>query len=323
MEDDNNFFYFNNDVEGDSENKLAFLTTEVKQDKNNFNNENEIKNGSYTNYNQNENFQKYSCTKILDIKSNDETNYYLEISVDSLDLFYNKIKTSKLFLNFLYPMENKEIKKSYIMNIFKPYIDNENYNLIDYGIYLHVLNLKDDNYCFGVFEIYGFEKLNEKLQLRLSYLLQSLSEYTIIDTNSLKTIPIENITGYKVFKEINDLNNDDLFENEFKEKVDILPDIIVLNESSTIKIDFTNLSNLTNKDNVSNRRILEEYNFVSINENKEMFLKNQIFSKNQISLFCDFLTNIYNNEYISLYLQIYGIDIKGCHVFGIIQSKFF
>lgn len=323
IEDENNFFYFNNEND-EVDDKLANLQSEVKIDI--YDEIKTSKNIFNTNIDENheEVFKKYNCTKILDIKSNDDSNYFLEISVEALDLFYNKIKTSKLFLNYIYPTVKNEEKVNYIQNLFKPYFIKEEYSYVsqENGVYLHIINIKDEEYCFGLFDICGYELLNVKLQSRLSYLIQSLSEYTIIDIDSINKQPFEKITGEMIFREINDSNNNDLFDNEFKEKIEILSDIIVLSNSiNFLNIDYSSLSNLISKDNTTNKRIIDEYNLSSLDISKECSINVKVFNKKQINIYSDFLTNIYNNEYISIFLQIYNIDIKGCHVFGIIQSK--
>lgn len=393
MNTDENFFYYN---ETEPENvSLKFENTNANENRDSKNNSIIEETTEIT----------YSLNKILDIKlGKDNEDDAIETSFNCLDLFFGKLKSAKLSFITLINADYSELtvlekqiligkKLDLFSNLFsksilekhadeiKEFFNNDNKE--DFGVYLHLLSNNSSNsnntLGFGIFEIKGFTEFSDDIQKKLSFLLNSLSEFIFIFKEDINKVNIQHISGISSFNEANSYQED----TNMKEQYSILPDIIILYETDRNNHLFKHFKAESSKySNLSSKRVTDYFkDSIGKMSNKEVSpgllketeenlndldlplnsLEEKIFYGNYIKKckkcfmyfleisklpYCELLSNfgktvaeslhnshidVYNDvqalylffnfNHWNMYLTLYGNQINGSQVFGLIQSK--
>lgn len=207
----------------------------------------------------------FSINKILDIKvsTNDNENEdYVETSFNCLDLFFGKLKTSKLSFLFLLSCDyierseeeteqRREKKMDLLKNLFgKKKIEKHAREITDFfkdtrkesfGVYLHLLSDEMENKALGCFELKGLSGFSAALQKKIIFLLTSFSEFILVFEEDIKEYNIIELSGVTLLKDSNkafenqaeelmNLNQKIAIANlNLKDEFSILPRIIIIN----------------------------------------------------------------------------------------------
>ena len=293
----------------------------------------------------------YSFQKIVDIIISEEDNELkeqIQTSDDCINIFnrFGKAHTSFLFLLNIQESDtikniDTNLKKRQILDKFfgKENIENQydfsSVDKKDYGIYLHLLYSEENQKSIGCFEVKGLNELSEQLKIRIIFLLNCLSEYTLVFEEELNLLNILDISGISTIAK--SIEEEDIFDSKFKEEFSILSDLVLIADEDLGNLeDFVVFKNFNNKEfgkvnNKDKAKFIKncKYCFQYFMDSSKLEYEDLVakFENNAFTVQYDHVS-VYNNINIlfsffnfknwSCYLELYKINMTGNLIFSII-----